>query len=180
LNFEEGVCAMEMVAFLAGEEHTDHPACTSPVIAAFLRSWNDALDDGDRQRLKPWLPRVIDTRDGRDEARVWLVIDWLIRSYTPAWLELAGLTDCATQLRGLKTIGDLEAVSDARPVIDRARAYAAAAGAAAGAAAWDAAGAAAWAAARAAAWDALDSTKRELQKSAEGLLERMISPPVPA
>ena len=28
----------------------------SPVIAAFLRNWNDSVDDGFRQRLKPYTP----------------------------------------------------------------------------------------------------------------------------
>ena len=34
-SIDDGVCAMEMVAFLAGEPHSDSPACTSPILAAF-------------------------------------------------------------------------------------------------------------------------------------------------
>lgn len=45
---EEGVCALELVAWLAGEEHSDHPACVSPVVAHFVRAWNDHLSDADR------------------------------------------------------------------------------------------------------------------------------------
>src|ERR1700680_1196735 len=33
-----GLCAMEVVAWLAGEKHSDHPECASPVIAAFIRN----------------------------------------------------------------------------------------------------------------------------------------------
>src|SRR6266550_1372433 len=32
----QGVCIMEAVALLAGEDFGDHPACVSPTIAAFL------------------------------------------------------------------------------------------------------------------------------------------------
>ncbi|MDP9133595.1 MAG: hypothetical protein M3N56_02075 [Actinomycetota bacterium] len=61
---------MEWVALIAGEAHSDHPRCASPVLGAFARAWNDALDDHDRQRLRPALARVIGTaRDGRDEER---------------------------------------------------------------------------------------------------------------
>ena len=48
---ESGVCAMEAAAYIAGEEHSDHPACVCPVIGGFMRSWNDALpSDADRDR----------------------------------------------------------------------------------------------------------------------------------
>ena len=34
---EDGMCALEAVAWLAGEPHTDHPKCVSQVIGAFVR-----------------------------------------------------------------------------------------------------------------------------------------------
>jgi hypothetical protein len=34
-NPEEGMCAMELVAYVAGEPFTDRPQCTSKVIGAF-------------------------------------------------------------------------------------------------------------------------------------------------
>jgi hypothetical protein len=80
-----GMCAMEAIAWLADEEHSDAPDCVSPVIATFLRRWNDDLDDAGRQMLKPLLPRVIGTAgDGKDELRGWMAADWLVRSHTPA------------------------------------------------------------------------------------------------
>lgn len=45
----QGMCAMEAAAYLAGEPHSDHPKCVSPVIATFLRNWNDGLPDDQRQ-----------------------------------------------------------------------------------------------------------------------------------
>jgi hypothetical protein len=161
-SFEEGACAMEWISYLAGEGITDAPECASPVLRTFTISLNDRWDDAPRQRLVPYLPRMVGTAgDGQDEARSYLALDWLIRTYTPAWLDLAGLTAEATALRDLRRIVDLVAAEEAGPVVragrDRATAAGtaarAAAGAAAGAAAWTAAGAAAWAA-RAAAWDA--------------------------
>jgi hypothetical protein len=194
---DDGVCAMEAVAWIAGESHTDHPSCVSPVLGAFLRQWNDDLDDEGRQRLKPYLARTIGTAgDGQDEARGWLCADWLVRVHAPVWLELAGVRDAAAALRGLPELRDPATLGSARPAIDAARSRAdaardaawaaagdaaraaawAAAGAAAGEAAWAAARAAAWAAAWAAAGDALRPTTLSLQASALELLERTIDP----
>jgi hypothetical protein len=62
-NPEDGMCAMEAIAYVQGEPFSDSPACVCPVIAAFMRTWNDDLPDADRDRLlKPLLPLVIGTR----------------------------------------------------------------------------------------------------------------------
>ena len=58
---DEGMCVMEATALLAGEGMTDSPACASPVIAKFLRTWNDQLPDDDRQQLKRYIPLLIGT-----------------------------------------------------------------------------------------------------------------------
>jgi hypothetical protein len=200
---DDGLCVMEAVAYVAGEPHSDHPACASPILTDFCINLNDRWDDANRQRLVPFVPRIVGTRDdGKDELRGYLALDWLIRTYTPVWLDLAGLTAEATALRDLRRIVDLAAAQSAGPVVREAGAKAAAAGAAAwdaaGAAAWDAAGAAAWDAAWAAAgaaagdaagaaagdaawatagdaaWAVLKPTVETLQASALDLLDRMI------
>jgi hypothetical protein len=158
-NRRQGVCAMEAVAWLAGRPHTDAPPCASPVLGGFLRSWNDALDDEGRQKLKPFLPRVLDTVDGKDEARAWLATDWLVRVCAPTWLELAGVKESPAALRALPPITK-KTVGQAQPTINEARGRGAAAWDAARAAAWDAARAAAWDAARDAAWDAATDAAR--------------------
>ena len=177
-----GVCLMEAVAWWAGKEHTDHPPCVSPVLGTFGRNLNDVLPDDRRQYLRPLIPLLPGTAgDGEDERRGYLALDWLIRTYTPAWLDLAGLTAEATALRDLRRIADLVAAQAAGPVVHDARRKAAAAwaaawdaaGAAAGAAARDAAWAAAWAAAWTAARDSLASTVSALQASAVELVQRM-------
>jgi hypothetical protein len=160
-NFEEGHCAMEVVAWLAGEGITDAPVCASPVLRVFTVDLNDRWPDRQRQKLRPYLPRMVGTAgDGQDEARSYLALDWLIRTFTPAWLDLAGLTAEAAELRALRRIVDPASAEAAGPVVVAAWAAARAARDAAGAAAraardaaGDAARAAAWDA-RVAAWDA--------------------------
>ena len=60
---------------------------------AFCTTLNDSLDDDPRQKLRPNLARTIGTAEDRlDEERSWMAMDWLIRTYTPTWLTVAGLT----------------------------------------------------------------------------------------
>ncbi len=65
---EDGMCAMELVAYVAGENHGYAPQCASQVLTGFTIRLNDAMRDDERQALKPFLPRLIGTRAG-DEAR---------------------------------------------------------------------------------------------------------------
>lgn len=44
-------CILEAASWVAGESRTDRPASVTPVVAAFLRSWNDGLSDDDRNDL---------------------------------------------------------------------------------------------------------------------------------
>jgi len=102
---EAGMCLMEATAYIAGEPHSDEPVCVSPAIGRYGRSLNDELDDGLRQRLKEYIPSMIGTAgDGHDDTRSYMAVDWLVRTYTPAWLELAGRENDATQLRSLDAI----------------------------------------------------------------------------
>ncbi len=88
---DEGRCAMEWVSYIAGEPHSDEPGCVSPAVRAFCTTFNDSLEEGPRQRLRPYLARTIGTAgDGLDEMRAWLAMDWVIRVYTPTWLAAAG------------------------------------------------------------------------------------------
>jgi hypothetical protein len=157
---EDGVCAMEAAAWLAGEPHSDRPQCVCPVLAAFVIDWNDALpSDEDRNRiLKPFIPKLVGSRSTAkvEEHRSYLALDWLIRVYTPMWLNLRyDLKPHAATLRALDAIQDIATAEAAFRPVAAARAAAASP---AGDAAWDAAGdaarAAAWDAAGAAAWDA--------------------------
>jgi hypothetical protein len=102
---DDGRCAMEWVSYIAGEPHSDEPACVSPAVRAFCTTFNDSLEDGPRQRLRPYLTRTIGTADdGLDESRAWMAMDWLIRTYAPAWLAAAHLDRVAEPLRMLEPV----------------------------------------------------------------------------
>jgi hypothetical protein len=171
-------CLLEAVAFVAGEPWSDQPKCVSKVIGAFGRSWNDTLDDAGRQRLKKFIPAMIGTATtSADEmTRAWLATDWLVRTFTPAWLDRAGLHEHAAKLRALDALTSTALARKAQPIIEEARRASAAAGAAAraaaGDAAWDAPGDAARAAARAAAgnaaWDAAWDAPGDAARAAAG------------
>lgn len=60
---EDGMCALEAVAWIAGLPHNDQPSCVCPVLATFLRTVNDRMTHLQRQRLVAVLPRLVDTRD---------------------------------------------------------------------------------------------------------------------
>ena len=176
---DEGVCLMEAVAWLAREPHSDEPKCVCPVLGVFGRGLNDCLDVERRQRLKPLIPALVGTaNDGHAEARGFMAMDWIVRTYTPAWLRLAGLDSEADDLQSLPEIADAATLRGAQEVLDAAGKSASATRDAARAAAWAAAWAAARAAARAAAgdaaWAALEPTKRALQDSAVLLFRRMV------
>lgn len=137
---DDGLCLLEAVAFVQGEDHTDAPRCVSEILADFGRRLNDVLDDERRQELKPLITQLPGTAgDGLDEQRGLLALDWLIRTYTPAWLELAGLSAEAAELRGLRRIVDSATARAAGPVVRSVGGRAAAARDAARDAAWDAA-----------------------------------------
>jgi hypothetical protein len=62
---DQGVCVMELASMLAAEPFTDHPNSVCPVIAAFLRAYNDGLPDDRRQDLYAYAAKVVGTASGR-------------------------------------------------------------------------------------------------------------------
>jgi hypothetical protein len=159
------MCVMEAVAYVAGEPWSDHPQCVSPVIAKFLRTWNDDLSDAETRTrlLAPLIPDVIGTRttDADEETRAWLATDWLVRVYAPAWLDLTpSLASHATALRALPSLTSPEIAVACQSVIEAADSAALASASAARSAARLAADSAAFAAAFAAALAAAYSAAR--------------------
>jgi hypothetical protein len=53
---------MELASMLAGEAFSDHPRSVCPVIGAFLRTYNDAIDDQRRQALYAYAAKVVGSR----------------------------------------------------------------------------------------------------------------------
>ena len=105
-----GACVMEAVAYVAGEPWSDHPECASPTIAAFMRAWNDRLDTGTRQKLKPYIPRLVGTAGTveAEQTRRWMCADWLVHTSLPLWLRAAGLDDQAETVERLPEVVDGE------------------------------------------------------------------------
>ncbi len=153
-NIDDGMCVMEAVSYVAGEEWSDNPACACPIVSDFMRTWNDSLCDADRNKLlKPLIPRLVGSRSTTDVAtkRSYLALDWLVRVFTPEWLDLVpSLREHAKTLRGLDTISDEESAESAHARLE-----------AAGSAAWAAAG-------------VLDPVVSRLQLSALDLVNKML------
>ncbi|KRC66751.1 hypothetical protein ASE12_19435 [Aeromicrobium sp. Root236] len=68
-------CVMEYVSLLAGEEWSDRPECTHPMLAHEARTTNDLLRDGDRTRLVPLIGRLFGTTEDSPELRARLRIE---------------------------------------------------------------------------------------------------------
>lgn len=101
-RFDEGHCAMEVVAWLADQGHTDAPECASPVLTRYTIRLNDRWNHDQRQQLKPYLPRMIGTGgDGKDEFRGQVAARFLVSRLLGPWLQLAGMTDEADSLQNL-------------------------------------------------------------------------------
>jgi hypothetical protein len=77
---DHGMCAVELASVLAGEPFSDHPQSVCPVIAAFVRSYNDRVDAGRRQALLPYAARIVGTRGDREaeQARAVRCAAWAI------------------------------------------------------------------------------------------------------
>ncbi len=89
------LCVMSFAAGLAGEGHTDSPACASPVVRSFAVALNDNLPRAVRQRLKPFAPRIVGTRDGLDAARAEVLRRALAEEILPRAAALWTLPDRA-------------------------------------------------------------------------------------
>lgn len=101
----DGACVMELAALLADEPFSDRPESVSPVVAAFLRVYNDRVDDRRRQDLRAYAAAVVGSRSepAIELTRARRCIEWataheaawqpggllrLLRRHR--WLELAG------------------------------------------------------------------------------------------
>ncbi|HWE15131.1 MAG TPA: hypothetical protein VG365_16525 [Solirubrobacteraceae bacterium] len=84
----DGVCVMELASMIAGEPFTDHPRSVCPVVASFLRGYNDAIDDGRRQDLYRFASMAVGTRESwrieqlrAQRCREWAAEMWQARPW---------------------------------------------------------------------------------------------------
>ena len=75
---DRGACVVELASMLAGERFSDHPPTVCPVIAGFLRGYNDLMPEQDLPELYPIAARIVGTAGPkwvrRERAR--LLIEW--------------------------------------------------------------------------------------------------------
>jgi hypothetical protein len=74
----EGACVMELASMLAGEPFSDHPRAVCPVIAGFLRRYNDQLPDGQQDELYAYASLAVGTSGSRSarRARARRLLEW--------------------------------------------------------------------------------------------------------
>ncbi|MDX6275984.1 MAG: hypothetical protein QOJ72_112 [Nocardioidaceae bacterium] len=89
-------CVMEYVSLLAGEEWSDRPECTHPILAHEARTTNDLLLDHDRPRLVPLVSRLFGTTEDSSDLRAHLRIAQA--------RQLIGLLDPAARPRALAAV----------------------------------------------------------------------------
>ena len=86
-----------------------NPVDTSQTLHAYAIRLNDALPTDRRQQLKAYRDRFVGTAGQpiADKRAAYMCVDWLIRTYTPAWLRLAGLNEHADALAFAPEVTDL-------------------------------------------------------------------------
>uniref|UniRef100_UPI0030D798EF hypothetical protein n=1 Tax=uncultured Sphingomonas sp. TaxID=158754 RepID=UPI0030D798EF len=127
-NPQEGLCFMEMVAWFAGEEHSDEPQCACPVLGRYGIGLNDRMPTDLRDRLlKPLVPMIAGTRGTRDDERrrAEFLAMWTINRILPSALRAIGLKDHGDACATAATLPAARAAADAaRAAADAARAAA--------------------------------------------------------
>jgi hypothetical protein len=93
-------CVMQMVAYVAGEKWTDHPECACPILTRYATTLNDKLNTEHRQKLKPIIPLLIETRSD-DALRIKRKQFFMFRNVTvtyPLLLDLIKMPELAEKL----------------------------------------------------------------------------------
>jgi len=94
-----GMCAMEFVSYIAGEPHSYDPACVSPLLTGFTIRLNDHMNESVRQRLKPFLPRLVGTNTGEERRRFEAMARTAVTVLVAPMLADQGATGLAKALR---------------------------------------------------------------------------------
>jgi hypothetical protein len=105
-----GACVMELTSMLAGEPFSDRPECVCPVIGAFLRAYNDSIDNRRRQDLYAYAAEAVVSRacSGVEQAQVDRLNEWTeqrrrlsrTRRLVPQWLHAVVFYPASGELAG--------------------------------------------------------------------------------
>jgi len=124
-QFGPKLCVNEMVAFLAGEPHSDKPKCASPVLARYSMGLNDSRQ-AFRDELIRAVPEMIGTRNPELElARLEYLVFQVARRIVAPALQQTGV-DATGVLQAQTLDGLVTAASGTAGVIARAASRAAA------------------------------------------------------
>jgi hypothetical protein len=90
----KGVSVTELASMLAGEPFTDQPMSVCPVLASFLRTYNDAVDAERRRDLFRYAAAIVGTASSAEvtQARSERALEWglarrSLRSGARTWFE---------------------------------------------------------------------------------------------
>jgi hypothetical protein len=75
---DRGACVVELASMLAGDRFSDHPPSVCPVIAGFLRGYNDLVPEEELLELYPVAARVVGSAGPRwvRRERARHLLDW--------------------------------------------------------------------------------------------------------
>lgn len=109
----DGLCAMEVVSFLAGGPQADQPRCACPIISGFVRHINDNMPEDHRQKLLPYLPRLIDSlSEDHEQARHEYFAWQTVRVFAPAAFRAQGYRRYARLLENAKTLASARDIAE--------------------------------------------------------------------
>ena len=110
------MCIMEAEAYIAGERHSDHPNCVSPMLAMIARRVNDYMTQEERDEfIAPMLGTFAGTRGNKDTEieRGYIIVDYHFRIFLPMLLDAWHFKEAASLFRGLNKIADKKSGSAA-------------------------------------------------------------------
>lgn len=89
----QGACVMEYISLLAGEDWSDEPTCTHPLLSSMARAVNDRLCHDHRQLLIPLIPRLMGTT-GLNRRTEEDLYDWLKAQHPNTNISLSIIIAC--------------------------------------------------------------------------------------
>lgn len=99
-----GACTMDAVSWFAYGHLGDRPECASPALTRYVIVGQDAMPHDVRQRLKPFIFRLIGSRDPDVEsARVRILVLAAVRRFAPMALEAL---ECRSEAEILRAMPD--------------------------------------------------------------------------
>ena len=111
-SFENGLCFMEAVSWLGGEECSDVPRCACPILGAFAIRLNDQLSNNNRQKLIPLAFDMLGTRSKvHEKLRAEYLLVQVARHVISKSFDKIGLSEIAEKYREVVTVLGVKEVS---------------------------------------------------------------------